>query len=249
MSTEKRRSHPRRRLRPARADGGVPLSPHQRAYFEPRFGRDFGQVRVHADAAAERSARGVNALAYTVGHDITFGAGQFAPETEVGRRLIAHELTHVVQGTGEAVRRQPAPGAQPAGPGAAYRLELANPLSDVEAHASTYELLPAFIGGLSRRYNFDENVGWRLFEWVISGLGFMTAMTYSHEQGGHGGEARRLGYDPEITLDAPWSGSACPVPLSGGRCVTPPGWTPDNQLTFSAAGMNQQSINASRMAS
>jgi hypothetical protein len=73
------------------------LDPGTRAFFEPRFGHDFSAVRVHADAAAERSTRDVSALAYTVGNDIVFGAGHFAPGTHEGRRLIAHELTHVVQ--------------------------------------------------------------------------------------------------------------------------------------------------------
>ena len=68
-----------------------------RAFFEPRFGHDFSQVRVHTDERAEQSARDVNAHAYTVGHDIVFGAGKFSPATQDGRRLLAHELTHVVQ--------------------------------------------------------------------------------------------------------------------------------------------------------
>src|SRR5271165_6780790 len=71
-----------------------------RAYFEPRFGHDFSRVRVHVGAAAERSALDVNAQAYTVGDDIVFGAGRFAPGTLEGRRLLAHELTHVVQQSG-----------------------------------------------------------------------------------------------------------------------------------------------------
>lgn len=62
-----------------------------------RFGHDFSRVRVHSGAASEKLARDVNAQAYTAGHDIVFGAGRFAPGTLEGRRLIAHELTHVVQ--------------------------------------------------------------------------------------------------------------------------------------------------------
>jgi peptidoglycan/xylan/chitin deacetylase (PgdA/CDA1 family) len=62
-----------------------------------RFGHDFSRVRVHTDAAAERSAQEVNALAYAVDHNIVFGSGQFTPGTNQGRRLIAHELAHVVQ--------------------------------------------------------------------------------------------------------------------------------------------------------
>jgi hypothetical protein len=76
---------------------GQPLNAKTRAFFEPRFGHNFSHVRVHTDAAAAESARRINALAYTVGHDIVFGAGQYAPDTQSGRKLVAHELTHVRQ--------------------------------------------------------------------------------------------------------------------------------------------------------
>ncbi len=76
---------------------GQPLDAATRAYFEPRFGHDFSQVRVHTGPAAGQSARHVNAYAYTVGRNMVFDAGRFAPGTQEGRRLIAHELTHVVQ--------------------------------------------------------------------------------------------------------------------------------------------------------
>ena len=66
---------------------GQPLDPATRAFMEPRFGYDFSRVRVHSGAAAEQSARDVNAHAYTVGHNMVFGAGRFAPETHEGRRL------------------------------------------------------------------------------------------------------------------------------------------------------------------
>jgi hypothetical protein len=65
--------------------------------MEPRFGYDFGGVRVHTDAKAAESAREVSALAYTVGQDVVFGSGQYVPYSPVGRALLAHELTHVVQ--------------------------------------------------------------------------------------------------------------------------------------------------------
>lgn len=68
-----------------------------RAFFEPRFGHDFSRVRVHTDEQAGRSSQDVNAQAYSIGHNIVFGAGQYAPKTADGRRLIAHELTHVLQ--------------------------------------------------------------------------------------------------------------------------------------------------------
>jgi len=82
------------------ASSGRPLEPALRQEMGQRFGHDFSRVRVHSDAEAEQSARDVNAHAYTVGHNIVFGAGQFAPGTHDGRRLIAHELTHVVQQSG-----------------------------------------------------------------------------------------------------------------------------------------------------
>ncbi len=76
---------------------GQPLDVKTRAFMEPRFGHDFSQVRVHDDSLAAGSARAVNALAYTVGRDIVFGAGQYYPAAIQSQRLIAHELTHVVQ--------------------------------------------------------------------------------------------------------------------------------------------------------
>jgi nucleoid-associated protein YgaU len=76
---------------------GQPLDADTRAFFEPRFGQDFSRVRVHADAKASESARAVNALAYTVGGDIVFAAGQSSPRTSAGRKLLAHELVHTVQ--------------------------------------------------------------------------------------------------------------------------------------------------------
>jgi|GEM_PF-3481886 len=87
------------------ASPGRPLEPALRRDMEQRFSHDFSTVRVHTGAAAERSARDVDAHAYTVGHDIVFGAGRFAPGTHEGRRLVAHELTHVVQQSGSDATR------------------------------------------------------------------------------------------------------------------------------------------------
>lgn len=76
---------------------GQPLAPGTRSYMEGRFGRSFADVRVHADARAAESAQAVEAAAYTVGRNIVFGSGRYAPEAADGRHLLAHELTHVVQ--------------------------------------------------------------------------------------------------------------------------------------------------------
>ncbi|MBU0654316.1 MAG: DUF4157 domain-containing protein [Gammaproteobacteria bacterium] len=80
---------------------GEPLSHSVRNYFEPRFGQDFSQVRVHKGAQASRSANALNARAYTTGQDIVFGPGQYSPESQGGKRLLAHELTHVTQQTND----------------------------------------------------------------------------------------------------------------------------------------------------
>jgi hypothetical protein len=92
--------------------GGRPLDAGTRAFMESSFGRDFSAVRVHTGGAAARAAQDAHALAYTVGSHIYFGASMFAPATMAGRRLLAHELTHVVQqaGAGErSLQRQKAP--------------------------------------------------------------------------------------------------------------------------------------------
>ncbi|MBM3235926.1 DUF4157 domain-containing protein [Candidatus Poribacteria bacterium] len=77
--------------------GGQPLPESVRAFFEPRLGYDFSQVRVHTNSQAAETAQAVNAHAFTTGSNIVFGAGQYAPETTEGKWLLAHELTHVVQ--------------------------------------------------------------------------------------------------------------------------------------------------------
>lgn len=85
--------------------GGWPLPPSVRGFFESRFGHDFGQVRVHTGSHAAVAARAVNARAFTLGRNIVFGAGQYAPQTTAGRELLAHELTHVVQQRGPGAAR------------------------------------------------------------------------------------------------------------------------------------------------
>ena len=92
---------------------GRPLDASTRGWFEPRLGADLGGVRIHTGGRADEAARSVAARAFTLGADITFAAGQFAPDRRHGRRLLAHELVHVVQQgapgstAGKAVNRQP----------------------------------------------------------------------------------------------------------------------------------------------
>lgn len=100
---------------------GSPLPVGTRTVMEEQFGADFRAVRIHADSDASRTARAINAEAFTYGRDIYFGAGNYNPGTFAGRRLLAHELTHVLQQTGisECCQRTVASGQ----PGDAYEQE------------------------------------------------------------------------------------------------------------------------------
>jgi hypothetical protein len=93
---------------------GSPLPDELRADVEARFGTDFSAVRVHADGEAGKLNRDLRARAFTHGSDIYFGAGRYDPDSSAGRRLLAHELTHVVQQTGGRVKS--AKSGQPVAP-------------------------------------------------------------------------------------------------------------------------------------
>jgi hypothetical protein len=112
---------------------GKPLPAETRTFFEPRFDHEFDRVRIHTDRAAAESAAAVQSVAFTAGKNIVFGSGQFAPGTHQGKKLLAHELSHVVQqngsnGTPSRLQRQTPPTVQkdapaPAGtPGPPKRL-------------------------------------------------------------------------------------------------------------------------------
>jgi hypothetical protein len=92
------------------ASPGQRLDASTRAFFEPRIGRDLSSVRVHTDAGAAASSRAIHARAYAHGNHIAFGQGQFAPESAAGRRLLAHELVHVLQASSSLVHRAEAEG-------------------------------------------------------------------------------------------------------------------------------------------
>jgi hypothetical protein len=108
---------------------GQPLDAATRAFMEPRFAYDFSKVRVHADGRADESARAVSAEAYTVGQDIVFGEGQYTPRTESGRKLVAHELAHVVQ--------QSAPGFSSNFRQSSGEIPVGSPADESEQHADT----------------------------------------------------------------------------------------------------------------
>lgn len=90
--------------------GGRGLDEPVRAMMESRLGHDFSDVRVHDDSRASDSAKAVQAHAYTVGNDLVFQSGQYQPESPSGQRMLAHELTHVVQQRSGPVAGTPAPG-------------------------------------------------------------------------------------------------------------------------------------------
>ncbi len=142
----------------ALSGSGSPLPTSVRENMEQRFGHDFSQVRVHSSNSAARSARDVNASAFTVGHDIVFGAGQFTPGTHEGQRLLAHELTHVVQQrTGLVSGVQRAPEACKTA-----KQDVVNQgiLDEVSAAAANQEQLPKLYLALKRARacfaSFDE---------------------------------------------------------------------------------------------
>ena len=87
------------------SSGGQSLPNEVKNFYEPRFGYDFSNVKVHTDDGAARSAQSINALAYTNGNNIVFNSGQYAPGTGAGKKLLAHELTHVVQQSSGVIRR------------------------------------------------------------------------------------------------------------------------------------------------
>jgi hypothetical protein len=81
----------------AHKGGGSPLPEDVRAYMEPRFGADFGGVRVHTGGEAAQLNRALSAQAFTHGQDIYLGEGRYGPDSDAGKRLLAHELAHTLQ--------------------------------------------------------------------------------------------------------------------------------------------------------
>lgn len=136
---------------------GQSLSADARAFFEPRLGFDLGDVRVHTDAEAARSAQAVEARAYTVGHHIVFGSGEYAPDTDSGRRLLAHEMAHVIQQGGQpaSLQRQCVKSICPPAPisiAALFPVYEAAEKCIQEMYASTH---PASKRGVSLSFNAD----------------------------------------------------------------------------------------------
>jgi hypothetical protein len=87
--------------------GGQPMDGETRDFFESRMGADFSGVRVHSGPDAAQISRSIGAKAFTTGSDIFFGEGHHNPGSDEGKRLMAHELTHVVQQGAAQIKRKP----------------------------------------------------------------------------------------------------------------------------------------------
>jgi len=119
-------------------DSDSSLSDASRAFFEPGFGDDFSRVRIHRDAASAKKAAALGARAFTSGDDIYFGKDEYAPETGAGRKLLAHELAHVVQqrrGIATSTVQREVATASPEQQAASLLTDAANLLSASPAHA------------------------------------------------------------------------------------------------------------------
>jgi hypothetical protein len=133
--------------------------------MEARLRHDFGRVRVHTDARGAESARAVQALGYTVGRDIVFGAGQYRPETNEGRKLLAHELTHTIQqeaaGPSENVTlmRQTAQSPTPSIPHLSIVAQLPAPAECSASALDPFAQQPADLQNVLRR-SFQDAPGW-----------------------------------------------------------------------------------------
>lgn len=172
------------------AGSGRSLQPTLQDEMERRFGHDFSKVRVYTGDAAEQSARDVNAHAYTVGHNIVFGASQFAPGTHIGRRLIAHELTHVVQ---QRVGLVPASEKRVARASVGEMWDAVTGVGPIDAYrASTLAdeaLAAANATGLSGLHNGPADA-WRHCFWncnMTHALGYDQAETIANNHEQHGG--------------------------------------------------------------
>jgi hypothetical protein len=150
---------------------GQPLEPDARGFMESRFGHDFSSVRVHTDSRAAKSAQAVNALAYTVGNNVVFDAGQHAPNSGAGRKLVAHELAHVVQQSGSA----PSGPLQLGLPANSAELEAERMASEVThpSHTMAPTAFSAQPQQLSRnlRPNVIDEVSTKLKETLVTGKG------------------------------------------------------------------------------
>jgi hypothetical protein len=160
---------------------GQPLADSTRSFFEPRLGVDLSAVRVHTDAQAARSADAVHAKAYTVGNNIAFANGEYAPQSETGKGLLAHELVHVVQRLDRVHREPDAPagmtsGADPASVVAPPSADSESPKmdgQDDQSDAETLEKIAAILKGnfwVGPLQELRLETLWKTFQGRLTGL-------------------------------------------------------------------------------
>jgi hypothetical protein len=119
-------------VRDTLSDGGQPLDDRTQNFFGPRLGYDLSNVRVHTGSKAGQSAQALNANAYTLGNDIVFGNGKYQPNSDSGKRLIAHELAHVAQANASSTIRRDT----------IYRDQMDGQLAQVEAEIRMLNMIP-----------------------------------------------------------------------------------------------------------
>ncbi|OUC11762.1 MAG: hypothetical protein B0A82_26620 [Alkalinema sp. CACIAM 70d] len=132
--------------------GGQPLPAAERAFFEPRFGHDFSQVKIHTDSQADATVRAVNARAFTVKQDVAFGAGQYQPRSPAGQRLLAHELVHTIQQSGFLQ----VPQRFPPQPNQIFRQQDNDPLKSIEA--TLLQQVPQVVWQFKLKFTHTERV-------------------------------------------------------------------------------------------
>lgn len=161
---------------------GAPMEPGLRGFFEPRFGRGFGDVRLHTDTRADAAARSLDALAFTQGSDVVFRAGHDPAQSPSGRRLLAHELAHVMQGT-----RPGAPSGRAGGPTVFRVAATPRPV----ARLTRTQIFGLFfgIGGLTlaefQDYTVQRQADWFVEPTLAADRAFLWGMLLTLEEGPH----------------------------------------------------------------
>jgi hypothetical protein len=213
--------------------GGSPLPAGTRAFMEPRFGTDFSGVRLHTDAQAADSTEAIQAQAYTSGSHIVFGPGRYAPETPEGKRLLAHELTHVVQQEGRTlpfIQRQPAPAAAAAasvpissvsaGPSAGTAKPAISDAGPERPSSDFYDFRgvfmttdPLFMRGELRRLIRHHGIhGGDLWYDALQGRGLDFPLPFSAHAGAFGGQRVRSPLDAQREMqDEPRKNKLAPI--------------------------------------
>lgn len=137
---------------------GAPLDGATRSFMEARLGHDFSDVRIHTGPRADESARSINAQAYTVGTDVAFRNGIYEPESPGGRRVIAHELTHVIQQKSGPVAGSPGPGGiRISDPSDSFEQAAARIADDVMSGKSVRGAAPAAAAPGAQRAASDDD--------------------------------------------------------------------------------------------